>query len=271
MQICTIPLTSILVEDRLRSVDAERAAQIALSFREAGQITPIEVTPEGADGLHRLIAGAHRVEAARLAGMDVIQAVIFEGSEDAGRLREIDENLYRRELSDLDRAAFLAERLAVHERLFGALKKGRKRNDDKMSHLNFYADVAAKFGLNKKTVQRSLQRRRLIEPGVWQQLGGTRFAENGALLDAIARLVPMQQMRVVAMLIGGTARTVGDALVALGVKAPVEAEQQQLQALMAAWRKAEVPARGQFIGFLVKESGASLRKALRRAGEGEGE
>ena len=117
MQICTIPLTSILVEDRLRSVDAERAAQIALSFREAGQITPIEVTPEGADGLHRLIAGAHRVEAARLAGMDVIQAVIFEGSDDAGRLREIDENLYRRELSDLDRAAFLAERLVIDVRV----------------------------------------------------------------------------------------------------------------------------------------------------------
>jgi ParB family chromosome partitioning protein len=143
-------LSAILVEDRLRSVDPERAAQIALSFRETGQITPVEVAPEDARGLHRLIAGAHRVEAARLAGMVAVQAVVFEGSNDAQRMREIDENLYRRELSDLDRSAFLAERLTLHERMFGEIKRGRKRKSEIASQLDFYADVAERFGLSRR-------------------------------------------------------------------------------------------------------------------------
>lgn len=266
MQILTIPLTAILVEDRLRAVDPDRAAELAISLREAGQITPIEVGPEDAAGMHRLIAGAHRVAAAKLAGLGAVQAVVFEGSADAGRLREIDENLYRRELSPLDQAAFLAERRAIYERLFGAVTAGR-RNRGKLPQLSFFDDVTDKFGLGRDTVKRALRRRASIDPKVWAQLSGTKIGENGAMLDAIGRLDAATQGQVVSMLLSPSGpKTVAAALHQLGRAPVVDEDRKQLQALMSAWDKAAVPARTQFLTHLVRQHRPGLLKALKAEG-----
>ena len=266
MQIMTIPLTSILVEDRLRTVDPDRAGELAVSFREAGQITPIEVAPEDKNGMHRLIAGAHRVAAAKLAGLGAIEAVVFEGSADAGRLREIDENLYRRELSPLDQAAFLAERRAIYERLFGPVKAG-KRNRGKLHQLSFFDDVTDKFGLGRDTVKRALRRRAMIEATVWARLSGTKIGENGAMLDAIGRLDTSTQAQVVQMLLSPSGpKTVAAALQQIGRAPVVDEDRKQLQALMSAWDKAAVPARTQFLGHLVRQHRPGLLKALKAEG-----
>jgi ParB family chromosome partitioning protein len=251
MQILTIPLTAVLVEGRLRSVDPNRAAELAVSLREAGQITPIEVAPEDAQGRHRLIAGAHRVAAAKLAGMDTIRATVFDGSEDQARLREIDENLYRRELSPLDQAAFLAERRGLYERLFGPVKAGR-RNRAKFAQLDFFDDVAQRFGLQKRLVQLALWRRNAITPAAWSLLDGSRFAEKGVVLDAIGKLPAERQIAVVELLRAGLAKTVGEALVSLGLAQAADSEQRELQALMSAWSKAGTKAQGEFLAYLMK-------------------
>jgi len=111
-----IPVDQIHVEDRLRSVNPDHAALIAESFRANGQMTPIEVRRDEA-GKFVLVAGAHRLAAARLAEMDQIAASIIDADADQARLREIDENLCRRDLTELDRAAFLAERKVVWAKL----------------------------------------------------------------------------------------------------------------------------------------------------------
>ena len=266
MEILTIPLTAILVEDRLRAVDPDRASELAVSFREAGQITPIEVAPEDKNGMHRLIAGAHRVAAAKLAGLGAIRAVVFEGSADAGRLREIDENLYRRELSPLDQAAFLAERRAIYERLFGPVKAG-KRNRAKFAQLNFFDDVTAKFGLGKRLVQLALWRRNAIQPAVWAMIAGSRIGENGAMLDAIGRLDTPTQAQVVQMLLSPSGpKTVAAALQQIGRAPVVDEGRRQMQALMSAWDKAAVPARTQFLAHLVRQHRPGLLKALKAEG-----
>lgn len=98
-------------------------AEIAKSMGSIGQQAPILVRhardpdpklpdtwgPEQA-GLFDLVAGAHRVEAARSLGWTRIEAVLVDGSPDEIRTMELEENLARAELTALDRARFLAAR-----------------------------------------------------------------------------------------------------------------------------------------------------------------
>jgi ParB family chromosome partitioning protein len=260
-ELLTLPLTAIAVEGRLREVDPRRAEELAISLREAGQITPVEVGPVREDGRHKLIVGAHRVAAARLAGLQAIQAIVYDGTPDQERLREIDENLYRRELSPLDQATFLAERRAIYERVVGPVKAGR-RNRANFAQLDFFDDVARKFGFKRRLVQLALWRRNTIAPDAWSLLAGTKHAEKGSTLDAIARLAPELQLAVVKLLVSGAAKTVRTALGALGVAPVVDPDAQQLQALASAWKNAGPQARDEFLRILVGSHGRAISAIL---------
>ncbi|MFN7308325.1 MAG: ParB/RepB/Spo0J family partition protein, partial [Acetobacteraceae bacterium] len=162
-----IPVDHILVEDRLRTVNPDHAALIAESFRANGQMTPIEVRRNDA-GEFVLVAGAHRLAAARLAEMDQIAASIIDADEDQARLREIDENLCRRDLTELDRATFLAERKAVWIRLNPETAVvGRKKLKTNLSLIPTFAqDAAERLGLSARSVDRAIRRTVLIADDV---------------------------------------------------------------------------------------------------------
>jgi hypothetical protein len=61
------------------------------------------------DGEAVLIAGQHRVEACRIAGIQFVECAIFDGGEADAKLWEISENLHRSELSVLERSEHIAE------------------------------------------------------------------------------------------------------------------------------------------------------------------
>lgn len=123
----SIPLDRVTVGPRLRPVDADYVALLAASMAETGQHTPVDVGPADAEGRHPLIAGAHRHAAATAAGLPTLLARVFTGSDDARKLLEIDENLLRRELNELDRAVFLAARKDIYERLYPETRHGGAR------------------------------------------------------------------------------------------------------------------------------------------------
>jgi ParB family transcriptional regulator, chromosome partitioning protein len=84
-----IPLDRIDPGDRLRRVDEERAKQLATSWGQVGQLTPIELRPSGEDRFV-LVAGAHRLRAAEIREEAEIDAIIFEGDpEDAVASRPV--------------------------------------------------------------------------------------------------------------------------------------------------------------------------------------
>ncbi len=262
MQIVLLPLSKISVEGRLREVDETRAAEMANSLRDRGQLTPVEVAPPDGRGMHRLIFGAHRVAAARLAGLEAIQAVIFSGTRDEERLREIDENLYRRELSPLDQATFLTERREIYERLHGKVKRGPKDRAN-LAQLSFFDDITQKFGLPARTVKRAMWRRSSIADAAWARIAGSWIAEKGVMLDAIARVAKARQAEVVALVLGGKSRTVADALNRLGLGTATDEAAQQLAALRAAWRRAGADARRRFAAELAAAHRPALLEALK--------
>lgn len=195
-EILTIPLVAIDVAGRLREIDLDEVEKLALSFKEAGQITPVEVRKTGAD-IYVLVAGAHRIAAARRLGQTTIRAVLFSGDDDTARLREIDENLYRRELSPFDQAEFLEERRQVWERMHGTIRRGGDRRskvqvapliEEVRRGAPFVRETVQKFNLSRDTIKRAFARKAQIDATVWAAIRGTKAAENGALLDRLRKL-----------------------------------------------------------------------------------
>jgi len=114
--IITVPVDSVIVPGR-RECDPEVVSKVAESMSVIGLKTPItvrtvnrDVDTDGSDAIPDLflVAGAHRLEAARSLGWSEIDAFVLDGDQVEARLWEIAENLHRKELTALQRAELIA-------------------------------------------------------------------------------------------------------------------------------------------------------------------
>jgi ParB family chromosome partitioning protein len=259
-----IGVDQISVEDRLRSVNPDHAALIAESFRANGQMTPIEVRRDG-KGKFILVAGAHRLAAAKLAEMGEISATVIDADEDQARLREIDENLCRRDLTELDRAAFLAERKVVWAKLNPeAIVFKNKKSRTNLSTIGTFAEeVAERLGLSRRSIDRAINRHNALAAEVRATLAHSRWADNGSVLDGLVKLnnppwPAGMQLKVAEALTReeNPARNLAAAIAEFSPRpkgaAAAEAS-QEYERLINSWRKARQAARRRFIDFLVAE------------------
>jgi ParB family chromosome partitioning protein len=211
MEVLELPTGQVHVSNRLRAVNTDKVKQIAFSMLEKingkprGQMAPIEVVPAGENGRYRLIFGAHRYSAVVEAGIPTVRAVLYTGSIDPDELllREIDENLYRNDLSPYDFATFIAERARLFEKLNGKIKQGVKKKGQ-LGTFGFTEETAKALGFSERTVKRARERMKKILPDVWSRLRGTEVAENGSFLDALAALTAEQQRKVADQLQGAS-------------------------------------------------------------------
>nr|WP_255569221.1 ParB N-terminal domain-containing protein [Neoroseomonas alba] len=278
----SIPLDQIDIGERLRAVDDDYAAMIAESLLQRGLDTPIIVAVvDGAAGAYRLVAGGHRVAAARKAGWTEIPAKVVEVNELQARLIEIDENLVRRELSALDRAVFLAERKAIYEAMNPAAKRGGKREAGKPTSLSVWSfgkATALKLGVDERTIQRAVARA-AIAPEVRALIATHPIADSGAELDQLAGQAPERQREIAERLVreGATARTVSAALVEIVGRPPVSAVAEidrEYRAIMSAWGKAShTEAKRRFLDVLCSIRGdrKMIERALSRAAQTDAE
>lgn len=115
----TIPLASIEIPNGRRPVSGEAVNLLVRSFETVGLRTPVTVRAIG-DNRFRLVAGAHRIEAAYRLGWQTIAAYVLaeddENPEHAANedcLWEIAENLHRAELSADQRGEHFARWLQL--------------------------------------------------------------------------------------------------------------------------------------------------------------
>ncbi len=267
--------------DRLRQVDPERVRQIEVSWKDpaVGQIMPIEVRPVA--GRFTLISGAHRLAVAISAGDTEIDAFVFEGSDDEVRLREIDENLYRHELTPFDQATFLAERRAIFERRRELVKLeplDKNKGTTRLAVLRFVNETREKFGLGERTIFLALDRHRRVIPSLWEELRHAPFEKSGADLDRLARLDEEQQRSVERRLFGTVKRRETQALdlrAALSAVMPPAArrgtsEKARRAALQRAWTEAHPADRAHLIETIIKNRDL-LDEVLRALGLQDGE
>lgn len=102
MKIERIVVEDVHVGNRLRALNEQTVATLTESMRRLGQLSPISVYRLD-DGTLCLVAGFHRLEAAKRLGWIEIEAVFSTGNEIERELQEIAENLHRSELTALER------------------------------------------------------------------------------------------------------------------------------------------------------------------------
>src|SRR5437899_12729864 len=109
-----VAIADIRVGKRLRSLREDAVADLMSSISILGLQTPISVKSgitkleNGGSGVaFNLIAGLHRLEACKRLGWEKIDASISQLSDTESDLWEIDENLRRTQLNELERSAHL--------------------------------------------------------------------------------------------------------------------------------------------------------------------
>lgn len=111
-----IPLSAVTIVENVRTLtglDPASIKELSESIKTHGLLQPIIVAKAG-DG-YAVIAGQRRTLAAKLAGLDAIQAIVTDSSEDGDSLKSIQivENLHRENLSLAETCGAVREMLAM--------------------------------------------------------------------------------------------------------------------------------------------------------------
>ena len=114
MEIQTIEVDQVQVGDRLRSLDTAKIDALAESMAAIGLQQPISVWAPNSETLD-LVAGLHRLEAARKLGWEDIDCIFVHMDKIDRQLWEIDENLMRADLSPAEMAQHLKRRKELWE------------------------------------------------------------------------------------------------------------------------------------------------------------
>src|SRR5262245_21270487 len=102
----------------------DKVERLAESMGDIGLRTPITVryyqgrpSKSGREGSYVLVAGAHRLAAAKLMGRKEIECFVVDEEDLTADLWEVDENLCRAELSDAEEATAIIRRKELYEAL----------------------------------------------------------------------------------------------------------------------------------------------------------
>ncbi len=165
MDTIRIPVEIIQVGNRHRPLDGEAVKRLAASMGAIGLRSPITVrvvddyvTADGevCDGVPVLVAGHHRLAAAKSLGWTHIDCVDVDDDEISAELWELAENLHRLDLTK--------EQRDEHIRRYAELLQSRQsvaiesKRDDGRGHRSkgVASQVAEQTGLSVRTVQRAL-------------------------------------------------------------------------------------------------------------------
>ena len=253
----TIPISSIFVGERARPVDEEMAACIAASMADRGLINPITVRPtpaaNGGATPYTLIAGGHRLFGAKLNKWEEIDAIVVSADAAEAQLMEISENLYRNDLTALDRGIFVAKFRELYEEKFGKIGRGRPSEKNRTDYGIIFTPgreisdrIKNRFGFGQSTYEKASKIGLKLHPALRQALRGTDAENDQKLLLKLAGKPEAEQAGIAAGLkIEPDVRKVLDAL-----KPPKPAPDPQaglLKKLIAAWDEADEQTRYEFL------------------------
>lgn len=274
----TIPIASILVGDRARPVDEDHALAIAASMAERGLINPITVrsTPAANGGKtpYTLVAGGHRLRGAELNQWQEIDAIVVSADAVEGQLMEIAENLFRNELTALDRGIFVVKYRELYEEKHGRIdpKGGRPKKQSHDETVIFAPGkelserVQERLGIGRASYFRATKIGLKLIPALRNALRGTEAENDQKLLLKLAGMPETEQAGVVGGLkVEPDVYAVLDIIKNKSSRPELAPEEKQLKALMAAWNAAGPQVRGEFLAEIgidpLDVSAAAFRKA----------
>lgn len=253
----TIPIDQIIIPERLREVEEDHALAISQSIVEHGLLNPITVrpTPASKGGNYTLIAGAHRLRAMVLLEEKEIDAVLVAADRDEALLLEITENVFRNDLSKLDRAIFVTTYRDVWERKYGKVEAGRPGNNraniaqliEDEATAGFSLHVAERLGLSRRAVEYAQTIGKLLHRDLRQAIRGTSAADNQSALLKLAKFEPAKQRQAAIAF-----REVGDLkrtfeIIDDSPKMKPDKQVALLSSLIDAWDRASEATKAQFM------------------------
>lgn len=178
----------------------EAVKSLAASMDEIGLLNPIIVKRATVfDGTlmiegYKVIAGNHRVCAARELGWAWIPAFVHDGDELQAELAEIDENLLRAELSPAQRAAAVSRRKEIWEAIHPETARN-PRSSGGRGNIGFPEDTERSTGESKRRTQEHLSRAEALGPDLHAVVGTS--LDKGVELDALKELSPEERRELI--------------------------------------------------------------------------
>lgn len=191
-----IQIREIKINPGRREASPERVAELAKSIAEVGLINPITL-----DRAKTLIAGLHRLEAAKLLGWAEVDCTVSSLEGLQAELAEIDENFVRTDLSAIEYGDLLLRRKEIYEALHPETRNGGDRKSEKIRSAkctsdfskSFVNDTAEKLGVNPSTIRRQVQTAKNMTPEAKTIIrdSGAKVTKKDAM--KLSRLKPEQQ------------------------------------------------------------------------------
>lgn len=268
-----VPVADVVVGHRLRPVSQAGLAAILTSIEHTGVMKDAIHVRKHHSGELRLMAGAHRLAAAKELGWDEIEAKVWtDVTDDWAQLIEIDDNLAGAEMCPLDNAIFLARRKEVYERMHPETKAGvagasaRWMQRASRSVASFATVTAEKFGISDQQVRKIIAAGTRLGPDEVAQLRRAPKPVTLADLQVISKIVnPTERYDVIDLLEEGRAKSAGDAVKQIaqrdqgGEVASADPAQAALADLSRRWSRAPMAAKRRF----VEEHWAEMSRIMR--------
>lgn len=250
-------VASIHIPGRLRPCDEQLVQRLVTSIRACQLIDPISVVLDENYSQHgrlTLIAGRHRLEAAKRLGWASIHARLISADATTAELIEIDSNLVRSALGPAEEALLIGRRKKLFETLYGpakargaraanAVMNRRASSGDASANLAdaFTTSLAKLTGKSERSVQRAAAREAALGVEVLTSIQGSSL-DTGCNLD---RLVKAQQ----ALRGEHPIRSIRPPK-----PSSLAAEENNLSQLMNLWRDATPTTRAQFLRWVAGEA-----------------
>ena len=211
-----VKIDEIKIGPGRRRVEAADVQTLAKSISEVGLLNPITVTSD-----NTLIAGNHRLQAAKLLGWTEIECTVSDVSGLLAELAEIDENFVRKNLSPIEFGDLLLRRKEIYEELHPETKSGisqaagmNRALGNNVSETvsptskSFVEDTASKLGVSPRTVQQKMQVAKNLTPDAKAIIQGSEIGYNDTI--KLSRLAPEQQEEAATQLATGEIRSINE-------------------------------------------------------------
>ena len=215
MEQVSIKIDEIKIKPGRREVDENVLKDLVESIDEFGLFSPIIV-----DTNHTLVAGLHRIEAAKLLGWTEISAYVGDFNELQAELAEIDENFVRSPLSGMERNDMLLRRKQIYEELHPETKNGGDKCSEKSRTTRcrsafeqvkpFTQDAADRLHLSRRTVERCVHIASSLTPEAKKVIRGAedKFPQKEEL--KLTHVEAAHQEEAAKQYLAGKIRSIGD-------------------------------------------------------------
>jgi ParB family chromosome partitioning protein len=203
-----IKISNIKINPGRREAEPKAVEELARSITAVGLMNPVTL-----DQNNTLVAGLHRLEAAKLLGWTEIECTTIGMDSVQAKLAEIDENIVRTKLNRQELCEQLLRRKEIYETLHPETRHGM-RNGQTAKNANlatletksFAEDTAEKTGMSKRAVSRLLQIANNLTGDARRIVEAHNMTQDTAL--KLSRLQHDEQVEAASMLAAGTMESV---------------------------------------------------------------